>query len=141
MYQHLHRWRALALVASALYVAIGLTFSSVPMFADVTSSRTMWRKVAFLLSAIVYLAHLVVERRTRGPARTASLHVATGVALGGFGLAVAANVHSFSLPSANKLLLTSALILWPILTGVPAFVVALGLTTLGSQRGKSADMA
>ena len=47
------------------------------------------------------------------------------VALGGFGLAAAANIHAVGQGTGNQRLLALALVIWPILTGVPAFLVAL----------------
>ena len=47
------------------------------------------------------------------------------VALGAFGLAVAANLHSLQVGTGDRQLLALALVIWPIMTGVPSFVVAL----------------
>jgi hypothetical protein len=47
------------------------------------------------------------------------------VALGGFLLAVAANIHSIGVSESNHRLLALALIIWPVMTGIPAFAVAL----------------
>jgi hypothetical protein len=49
------------------------------------------------------------------------------VALGAFGLAVAANIHSLQAGTGNRQLLALALVIWPIMTFVPAFVVALAV--------------
>jgi hypothetical protein len=46
------------------------------------------------------------------------------VALGAFALAVGANVHALRTGSRHGLLIP-ALVLWPLLTGIPAYVVAL----------------
>jgi hypothetical protein len=58
----------------------------------------------------------------------AALHVALAVALGAFGLAVGANIHSLSTVSANqhRQLLLLSLGIWPVITALPAFLVALG---------------
>src|SRR5207249_11455698 len=59
------------------------------------------------------------------PRITAS-HAALAVALGAFLLAVAATVHAVMVPShAPYWRHLLALVAWPLLTGVPAFVVAL----------------
>jgi len=47
------------------------------------------------------------------------------VALGAFALAVSANVHGYRVGTNNQRLLAFALVAWPALTAVPAFVVAL----------------
>ena len=46
-------------------------------------------------------------------------------ALGAFGLAAAANIHALRTGTGNQSLLALALVIWPIITGVPAFVAAL----------------
>jgi hypothetical protein len=58
------------------------------------------------------------------PLKTAS-HVSTAVALGAFALAVSANIHGYRVGSSNKRLLAFALMAWPVITAIPAFVVAL----------------
>jgi hypothetical protein len=47
------------------------------------------------------------------------------VGLGAFGLAAAANIHALIAGTGNQRLLALALVIWPIITGVPAFIVAL----------------
>jgi hypothetical protein len=57
------------------------------------------------------------------------------VALGAFALAVAANVHGVWVASSHQRALAFALVAWPALTAVPAFVVALGAAAgLGLSR-------
>jgi hypothetical protein len=52
--------------------------------------------------------------------------VASAAALGAFGLAVAANIHARSVaPDQRSPILLPSLAIWPVITGVPAFVVAL----------------
>jgi hypothetical protein len=46
------------------------------------------------------------------------------VALGALGLAIAANIHALRTGTGNPRLLALALVIWPIITGVPAFIVA-----------------
>ena len=81
-----------------------------------------------MVSAFAYAAHIGYERfQLRNSPGSAALHVACAVALGAFGLAVAANIHSLRLGSANnhRRLLFFALGLWPVITALPAFLVAL----------------
>jgi len=56
--------------------------------------------------------------------------VSIGVALGACALALAANLHALSTPSANRARLAVALVAWPLLTGIPAFLVALAATSI-----------
>ena len=56
------------------------------------------------------------------------MHVAFAVALGAFGLAVGANLHSLFTGSTNqhRPLLLLSLWIWPVMTALPAFLVAFG---------------
>jgi hypothetical protein len=51
--------------------------------------------------------------------------VSAAVALGALGLALAANIHELGSDSGYRLGMLIALIAWPLLTAVPAFVLAL----------------
>jgi hypothetical protein len=119
-------WFAWALLAGTLCVIIGVGFAplSVP-------SVFFWRLAAWMVSAVVYAAHIGYEHfRVRNSSRSIALHVAFGAAVGAFGLAAAAIVHSLVTGTGNLRLLRIALLIWPLITGVPAFVVALVLSTV-----------
>jgi hypothetical protein len=64
------------------------------------------------------------------------MHVALGVALGAFGLAVGANIHSLSVDSSARqhTLLLAALVTWPLITSVPSFVIALSVSAVLRRR-------
>ena len=126
------RWLVRALAAGILYLAAGIVFGNAAGTAGSIPLRTAWRTAAFLCSGVVYVVHLAVEWKSRR-AVASSLHVAAGVAIGAFALAASANIHSLSVASANKTLLRTSLLIWPLMTGLPAFVVALAATTLGSR--------
>jgi hypothetical protein len=86
-----------------------------------------WRLAAWLVCAAVFAAHLAYEHfRVGNPPARAALHVAVAVALGAGILAVWVNVRSFGStsgrPSPRAPL---ALVVYPVVTGVPAFAVAL----------------
>ena len=119
-------WFAWALLAGTLYLIIGVGFAplSVP-------SVFFRRLAAWMVSAVVYAAHIGYEHlRIRSSPRSTALHVAFGAAVGAFGLAAAAIVHSVLTGTGNLRLLRIALLIWPLITGVPAFVVALVLTAV-----------
>ena len=63
-------------------------------------------------------------RSGNSPLATA-LHASLAAALGAFGLAVSANIHALWATSGYEYLFAVALVLWPIMIAVPAFVVAL----------------
>jgi hypothetical protein len=107
-----------------LYLAVGMGFPN-PAVAGTT--QFAWRLAAWLTSAAVFAAHIVLEHsRLRSAPRRTAVHAAAAVALGALGLAAAANVHAISTRTGNQRLLALALVLWPLMTGVPAFVAALG---------------
>lgn len=84
-----------------------------------------WRLVAWIISAAVFATHIWYEHTSlRSPPRINALHVALAVALGGFGLAVAATLHAVA-TSTYRGAFAIALVAWPILIGLPAYVVAL----------------
>src|SRR5438445_537856 len=63
--------------------------------------------------------------RGAGSARTTAWRAALAVALGAFGIAVAANVHALAASSRqHSLAHVLSLILWPVMTALPAFLVA-----------------
>ena len=114
--------RALVLLG-VMYVFVGIVFA-VP-----ADHVKVWLLAAWVVSAIAYAAHICYERfRLRNSPHSAALHVALAVALGAFGLAVGANIHSLSIGSTNehRRLLLLALGLWPVITALPAFLIALG---------------
>lgn len=119
-------WFAWALLAGILYLSIGVAFAplSVP-------SVFFWRLAAWMVSAVVYAAHIGYEHfRIRSSPHSTALHVAYGAAIGAFGLAAAANVHSLVTGTGNLRLLRIALLVWPLVIGVPAYVVAFVLVVV-----------
>jgi hypothetical protein len=119
-------WFAWALLAGTLYLIIGVGFAplSVP-------SVFFWRLAAWMVSAVVYAVHIGYEHfRIRSSPHSTALHVAFGAAVGAFGLAAAAVVHLLLTGTGNLRLLRIALLVWPLITGIPAYVVALVLTAV-----------
>jgi hypothetical protein len=109
-----------------VYLVAGLAFGA---FAGWSASNQMvvtWRLLAFLTSAVAFAVHIGYEhfRLGNSPRITAS-HASMAVAVGAFGLAVAANVHGVWVASSHQRALAFALVAWPALTAIPAFVVAL----------------
>lgn len=120
------RWVGRSIAVGVGYAAIGV------LFALPSTHGQFWRLAAWAMSAIVYAAHIGYERfKLRTSSGATALHVAIAVAVGAFGLAVAATVHSWIVPPTyhrSRFLL--ALVLWPILTGVPAYLVALAVSAV-----------
>lgn len=112
-------WLVAAMFAGIAYLVIGRGFA-LP-----TSNVRLWRLAAWLVSGIVYAAHIAYEHFGRRDApRAAALRVASGVALGAFGLAVLGMLHSRSSAPAVRPAWLLALVLWPAFTGLPAFLGA-----------------
>ena len=115
-------------VRTAVLLGIGYALVGI-VFAVPATHVQAWRLAAWVVSAVGYAAHIAYERfRLQNPPGSASLHVAFAVALGAFGLAIGANIHSMSVGSSNqhRQLLLLSLGIWPIITALPAFLVALG---------------
>jgi len=113
-------------LVGALYFAIGFGFAALDPSVS-ARMRFLWRLSAWVLSAGTFATHIGFEHfRLDNSARVVALHTALSVAVGAMLLAAAATVHKIIVPSRtpySRFLL--ALVLWPIITAVPAFVVSL----------------
>lgn len=127
----------------AFLIGIGYALVGI-VFAIPATHAQAWRLAAWAASGVGFAAHIAYElfRQQRSPA-SAALRVACGAAVGAFGLAVGANVHSqfVETTSEHKQLLLLSLAIWPIMTGLPAFLVALATSMVlarvfASARGK-----
>ncbi len=119
---HSQLWVRAVIVLGVVYCLVGI------VFAAPTSHVRVWRLAAWVVSAAAYAAHVAYEHfRLRNSPRSGALHVALAVALGAFGLAAAANIHSLSVASTNqhRRLLLPALVIWPVMTALPAFLISL----------------
>ncbi len=119
------RWLRTVILLGAVYLVIGIAFGT---FAGWSASNQMvvtWRLLSFFTSAVVFAVHIGHEhfRLGNSPLLTA-LHASMAVAVGAFGIAVAANVHGL-VTSNHQRSLIFALVAFPALTAIPAFVVAL----------------
>jgi hypothetical protein len=115
-------------VRTAVFLGIGYALVGIVFAVPATHVHT-WRLAAWVVSATGYAAHIAYERfRLQNSPGSAALHVALAVALGAFGLAVGANIHSLSAGSTNqhRQLLLLSLAIWPVITALPAFLVAFG---------------
>jgi hypothetical protein len=113
-------WVRAALLLGLFYFLVGR------VFAAPTSHVHAWRLAAWLVSGAAYAAHIAYEHfRLRSSPRVTALHVAMGVAIGAFALAVAGMIHSLSAASSIRPAWLLALVVWPAATAVPAFLGAL----------------
>src|SRR5262245_15224354 len=119
-------WVLIAIVAALLYFVVG--YGSAALDPSVPErARFMWRLSAWLISAAVFAAHIGYEHFRLGDSpRTLALHTAAAVALGAFLIASAAAVHATTVTAhAPYWQFLLALLLWPVITALPAFLVAL----------------
>lgn len=125
MNMSLWRWVRAVVLVGAVYAVAGLLFGPLAGRAGSDSARVAWRLAAWVLSVAAFGAHIGYEAlRLRSASAAAALHASLAVALGAFALAVSANVHARGVPGPHQAI-ELALVLWPLLTGLPAFVVAL----------------
>ena len=120
------------ILIGVVYAVVGIGFGEIANLGSSDRVRFMWRLGAWVASGAVYAAHLWYEYfRLRNSPRATSLNAGLAVALGGLFLAVAALTHALTVPThAPFRLYFLAIALWPIFTGVPAFVVTLVLTSI-----------
>lgn len=114
------------MLVGVVYLVVGLVFGALGRAGSSDQMRAAWRLLAWLISFATFAAHITYEhfRLRSSPVRTA-LHTSMAVGLGAFGIAVAANIHSSGSGSNRQSsLLHLALVAFPLLTALPAFVVA-----------------
>ena len=127
-------WLGRALVYALIYVVIGVVFAGLAGRSGFVGAR-FWRFAAWLCSAIAFGTHIQFERVTAGrSAAAAAWHAAFGAAIGAFLLAVSAIIHRQAAGLPRSGLLGLALILWPCLTAVPAFLVGMAAAMLMQPR-------
>ena len=136
-------WIRAVILVGVVYFVVGMVFAALANRALSEQVRFMWRLAAWVASAAVYAAQIGYEhfRRNNSPRATA-LHAAMAVALGAFLLAVAATVHKVMVVShAPYWRFLLALVVWPIITAVPAFLVALTVAAVLARlpRKRSAE--
>jgi hypothetical protein len=120
---HNYHWLAAVILFGIVYLFVGVAFPNPSV-----SSKTqfIWRLAAWLTCAVAFAIHIGLEHfRLRNSPRRTALHASLSVAVGAFGLAAAATIRALRTGTGNQRLLALALVVWPSVTGVPAFVAAL----------------
>jgi len=125
-------WISAAILVGVVYFGVGFVFAALANPAVSLEARFTWRLAAWVVSGAAYAAHIGYEHfRLGNSPRATALHAAMAVALGAFLLAVNATMHAAMVPShAPYRRYSLALVVWPIVTAVPAFLVALALAAL-----------
>lgn len=127
------RWLPVAMVVAAIYVAAGAGTANGSRFSN--PHHLAWRLTAWAISAAAYALQIAYEqRRLRSAPFATALHAALAAAVGGFGLAAAAAIRS-----AHPRAWIVALVAWPLIVAVPAFLIAAGVATLLTMLRTSAS--
>jgi len=108
------------------YLVVGIVFGLLANQAASNQLRVRWRFAAWVISAVVFAVNIAYERlRLRCSPGATALHSSLAVGLGAFTLALAAIVHAGATAHYEHIrALVLALVVWPPLTALPAFVVA-----------------
>ena len=122
------RWISTAILVGLLYPTIGVASSELAGAVASSQMQFFWRLSAFVISGVVLAAHIAYEYfQLRNSALPTAWHAAVAVALGALVLALMANIHDLVSASGYRPRMLIALVAWPLLTAVPAFVVALAV--------------
>ena len=117
------KWFWVVLLMGVLYLVAGLVSAALARNAGSSQKREAWRLAAWVISAVAFAAHIWYEHvGLRTTPRTTGFHAALAVGLAGFGLAISASLHGHA---TNHAFPVYALAIWPVMTALPAFVVAL----------------
>jgi hypothetical protein len=133
-------WLKSAILFGVVYLVVGITFAAFAKLSNSDEMKMVWRWSAWIISAATFAFHTGYERyRLHSPPLAAAFHISIAVALGAFGLALAANVYAIKADSNNLHLHVLALVLWPIVTAAPAFLVAWAVSSawLRSRSGSN----
>jgi hypothetical protein len=130
------RWFSIAILVGVVYGAVGIATGTLAGLAASDRMQFLWRLSAFIISAVVFAVHIAYEHfRLRSATRPTAWHASVAVALGAFALAFVANIHDLRSASGYRPSMLVALVVWPLGTAVPAFVVALAVAAaLGMTR-------
>ena len=129
------RWWLRTILIGVAYAVVGVAFAIPANSAASPHGRLAWRLAAWAACAAIFAAHLVDERiRLGGSPRRVACRVSAAVAIGAFALAARINLRSAGSHrgSARSAL---ALVVFPVVTAVPAFVVAFAAASAVRPRG------
>jgi len=127
----------MVLLLAAAYLLIGIAFAAFSDWATTNAMRLMWRRLAWLVSGVGFAAHIAYGHfLLRNSPRTTAMHASIAAGLGAGALAVAANLHEWRAASNYRPSIAIALVAWPLLTVVPAFVVAMVAAAVLNRWGR-----
>ncbi len=115
---------SVVLLVAVVYLVAGLVFGELAGSAPTMTMRLTYRRLAWLVSGVAFAFHIGYGLfRLGNSCRATATHASIAAGLGAFGLAAAATVHGL-LATNYRRSIALALVLWPLITAVPAFVVA-----------------
>jgi hypothetical protein len=123
----MNRWVPAALLAAAVYFLIsGLLLAELAGRAPSLQIRFAWRMTSWVIGALAITAHFAWEQlRLRSTPIATALHVSCGVGIGMSALAASALIRALVTGTGRPELLGVAIVLWPLVGGVPTFLVTL----------------
>lgn len=118
-------WLRSVILTGLVYIVIGVVAVGFAGSAASAHSRNAWRFAAWLSSVIAFAIHVAYERfRGDATAVRSARYAAGAVALGAFALAAVGPVRSHWAADNFWRTVGLSVVLWPLLTGIPAFLVA-----------------
>ena len=118
------------ILVAVAYAVIGVGAAALDKWAD-SGDVHPWRLAAWVAGAAVGAAHIGYEHHRWGSSpRPTALRAAGAVALGAFGMALAANVNWLLAETRAPRAPLLALPVWPVVTAIPAFFAALAVTAV-----------
>jgi hypothetical protein len=121
-------WIRPLLLAAITYGVVGIVTARLAGAASAQQVRAGWRLTGWLLGLAVFSGHLAFEHRRIGaPLRTSATRVATAVAVGALALAIVGPIRAHWGASDAGRTFALSLVMWPIITGVPAFLLGLAM--------------
>lgn len=117
-------WLRAALLAAAVYFLVsGLALAEIAGRATTEPARFAWRMTSWVIGALTITAHIAYEQLRLGSRpMVAALHVSLGVAIGMALLAASALIRALATHTGRPELLGLAIVLWPVVAGVPTFL-------------------
>ena len=122
-------WFRTACLVAIGYALIGLltvALNRAAGAAGLAFATRMVRAASWLLSAALFLIHIVSESRTAQPLPRAAWHTSAAVAMATLALAAVATVRQLHAGNARPAVFV-AVGVWPLLTGLVSFAVGLAL--------------
>ena len=124
-------------LASLGYVLFGYCLAEVARNSFWAGDGRVLRLAAWALCLLVFIGHFAVEWRQHHRARKVAAIVATAVALGAVAVAALGPLRSHWHDPMRGRLIALSLLAWPLVTGVPAYVISF---IAGTVLERSRDM-